>query len=76
MLLQSTTFVSAMPLLQLKLSFEIPLQTCIMLQFRPDSLYSELWNSQHRNAREKTPEEIEREKLEMNDSENHTTHGH
>jgi len=43
---------------------------------RPDSIYSELWNSQHRSAREKTPEEIAREQFEANDNENHSGHAH
>ena len=43
---------------------------------RPDSLYSELWNSQHRSVREKSPEELERELFDLNGSEDHSTHGH
>ena len=43
---------------------------------RPDSLYSELWNSQNRSAREKTPEDIAREQFEANNSENHSGHNH
>ena len=43
---------------------------------RPDSLYSELWNSQNRSAREKTPEDIAREQFVANNSENHSGHNH
>jgi ATP-binding cassette subfamily B (MDR/TAP) protein 7 len=43
---------------------------------RPDSLYSELWNSQHRSVREKTPEELHREQFDTTPNEDHSTHGH
>jgi ATP-binding cassette subfamily B (MDR/TAP) protein 7 len=43
---------------------------------RPDSIYSDLWNSQHRSVREKTPEEHAREQFEMINSDNHSGHGH
>ena len=43
---------------------------------RPDSLYSELWNSQHRSVREKSPEELAREQFDLDNHEDPSTHGH
>ena len=39
---------------------------------RPDSLYSELWNSQHRSVKEKSPEELASEQFDSDSNEDHT----
>ena len=43
---------------------------------RPDSLYSELWNSQHSSAREKSPEELVRDTSSSSSHGDHSGHGH
>ena len=43
---------------------------------RPDSLYSELWNSQHSSARDKSPEELVRDTSSSSSHGDHSGHGH